>query len=273
MQNSKLQFKLKKFRRLVWKFYKARRRDLPWRNTQDPYHILVSEVMLQQTQVARVMEKYPLFLRRFPTVRSLAKAPLSAVLKEWSGLGYNRRAKFLKQAAENIVAQHNGRVPDSFGALFALPGVGESTAGGILAFAYNTPVVFIETNIRRVFIHHFFQDKKRVSDKDIVPLVQEALDRTHPREWYYALFDYGTHLAATIPNPNVRSRHYAKQSVFKGSVRETRGLILKSLSRSSHSLPELVRSNELDVKICRQALTALIKEGFVMKKKNICMLR
>jgi A/G-specific adenine glycosylase len=229
--------------------------------------------MLQQTQVARVMEKYPLFLRRFLTVRSLAKAPLSAVLKEWSGLGYNRRAKFLKQVAEKIVTQHDGRVPNSFDALIALPGVGESTAGGILAFAYDTPVVFIETNIRRVFLHHFFHNKRNVPDSKIFPLVEKTLARKNPREWYYALFDYGTHLAATIPNPNVRSRHYAKQSKFEGSFREARGLILKSLSRSPHSLPELVQSNGLDIKICRQALTALIKEGFIMKKKNIFMLR
>ena len=266
MQNVKVQVKIRKFRRLVRNFYKKNRRDMPWRRTRNAYHILVSEVMLQQTRVSRVMEKYPAFLKRFPTVQSLAHAPLSAVLKEWSGLGYNRRAKFLKQAAEKIVRSHQGRVPATLKELARLPGVGKSTAGGVLAFAYNTPTVFIETNIRRVFLHHFFPNQKNIPDSRIFPLVEKSLDRANSREWYYALFDYGAHLAETMPNPNVRSLHYARQTKFKGSFREARGKILRTLISNPRTFAYLVHLHELDKTVCGQALRALIREGFVRRR-------
>ena len=266
MQKAKLQFKIKKFQQLVRDFYKNNKRNLPWRHTRNPYHILVSEVMLQQTQVSRVMEKYPAFLKRFPTIQSLAQAPLAAVLKEWGGLGYNRRAKFLKIIAEEIVLRHSGKVPSNLPELIALPGVGESTAGGILAFAYNKPAVFIETNIRRAFLHHFFPNQKNVPDSKILPLVEKSLNRTNSREWYYALFDYGTHLTETMPNPNVRSLHYTRQSKFKGSFREVRGEILRALILAPRTFAYLVHLNGLDRMVCRQALRALIHEGFVRRR-------
>lgn len=273
MQNSKSEFEIKKFKKIVKRFYKDSGRDMPWRKTRDPYKILVSEVMLQQTQVARVMEKYPTFIKRFPTVGSLARAPFSTVLKEWSGLGYNRRAKFLRQAAEKIVARHSGRVPDSLDALIALPGVGKSTAGGILAFAHNKPAVFIETNIRRVFIHHFFPHKKHVADTNILPLVEQTLDYKNPREWYYALFDYGTHIAETLPNPNRKSAHYLKQSRFSGSERQLRGQILKSLLVRPFSRGELLRLSNLTPTKTLTVLHNLITEGFIQKQGSRYMLK
>ena len=239
--------KIEQLQERVRAYYRAHKRNFPWRETRNPYRILVSEVMLQQTQVARVLVKYPEFIGAFPTVQTLAKAPLAEVLRVWQGMGYNRRAKFLKQASKEIVERHNGKIPSTIAELLSLPGVGKSTAGGILAFAYNIPVAFIETNIRRVFIHHFFPKKKTVSDSDILPLVEATLNTANPREWYYALFDYGTHLAQMMPNPNRRSRHHAKQSVFEGSRRQIRGRVLRVLLTNKETAGELFRHTKMAV--------------------------
>ena len=185
----------KSFQKHIWKYYHSSGRDFAWRNTKDPYAILLSEIMLQQTHVSRVEEKYPQFLSVFPTVAELANASLASVVRAWQGMGYNRRAKHLKHAAEIITEQYSGYVPDAWENLVNLPGIGPATTGGVLSSAFNKPVVFIETNIRRVFIHHFFQNKEGVGDREILPLVEQTLDHHNPREWYWALFDYGTHLA------------------------------------------------------------------------------
>jgi len=228
------------FRQTVYAYYHKHKRDLPWRQTTNPYHILVSEIMLQQTQVARVEVKYREFLRAFPTVKKLADAPLADVLRVWQGMGYNRRAKMLHEAGKLIVHKHGGRFPKDMVTLMTLPGVGQSTAGGICAYAYDMPVVFIETNIRRVYIHHFFGNKRGVTDANIRPLVEATLDHNHPRDWYSALMDYGTHLALTRENPNRRSKHYMKQKPFKGSDREIRGAIIKILADRSLMEKELL---------------------------------
>src|SRR3989344_8269276 len=147
--------KIKNFRHDVWDYYKNNgRHGLPWRLTKDPYRILVSEVMLQQTQVARVIGKYKAFLIRFPNARRLAEAPLSDVLKAWSGLGYNRRTKYLKAAAEVIVRGYGGRGPKASIVLRTIPGIGPYTASAVRVFAFNEPDVLIETNIRAAFIHY-----------------------------------------------------------------------------------------------------------------------
>ncbi len=264
---------IEKFRKIVKNFYKEHRREMPWRKTRDPYRILVSEIMLQQTQVSRVLEKYPLFIKRFPTIKTLAKAPLSAVLRQWSGLGYNRRAKFLKQMAEIIVTKHQARVPEQFETLIKLPGVGKSTAGGILAFGFNKPAIFIETNIRRVFLHHFFPNKKNVSDLKILPFLEMTMDRKNPREWYYALFDYGTHLGQTVTNPNRRSRHYTKQSRFSGSRRQLRGHILKSLFARPKTIEQILQSVEARGTPVQGIVHDLLNEGFIKKRGIWYMLK
>jgi A/G-specific adenine glycosylase len=187
--------------------------------------------MLQQTQVARVAEKFPAFLATFPDIATLAAAPLRGVLSAWQGLGYNRRAVALHRAATLLVAEHGGRVPDDRDALLALPGVGPSTAGGILAFAFNRPVVLLETNIRRVFLHHFFPGREPVPDREILPLVEATMDRNHPREWYWALMDLGSDLRRLPVNPNLRSPAYRPQSPFNGSDRQIRGQLLRALLR------------------------------------------
>lgn len=230
---------VKTFQKTVLGFYRASGRDFSWRHTTDPYHILVSEIMLQQTQVKRVEEKYPEFIKRFPTVSKLARAHIQSVLKMWQGMGYNRRALNLHKAAQKIVKDYGGIIPKRTEELVALPGVGPSTAGGVLAYAYNTPVVFIETNIRRVFIHHFFPKQESVSDNELLPYIEQTLDHDNPRQWYWALMDYGTHLSSVTVNPNRRSKHYSRQSAFEGSVRQVRGEILRQSLAGSYD-PDVI---------------------------------
>jgi A/G-specific adenine glycosylase len=202
---------------------------LPWRGTTDPYRIFVSEVMLQQTQVDRVVGKYRQFVRAFPSWRSLARARLDRVLAVWRGLGYNRRALWLKRAAEAVAERHGGRLPRDVHELERLPGVGEATARSIAAFAFNEPTVFIETNIRSVFLHHFFPGRSKVGDCQLLPLVERTLDRRNPARWYSALMDYGVYLKRHHGNPSRRSRHHVRQAPFEGSDRQVRGRILTAL--------------------------------------------
>ena len=163
-----------RFRERVLDFYQRNgRHSLPWRKTTDPYHILVSEIMLQQTQVSRVMVKYPLFISAFPDIQSLAEASLTEVLGVWKGMGYNRRAIALRDIAGIVVSGFSGVIPDDETVLSGFPGIGKATASSIVAFAFDRPVVFIETNIRRVYIHCFFSDQVQVSDREILPLVSE----------------------------------------------------------------------------------------------------
>ncbi|MFA7308539.1 MAG: A/G-specific adenine glycosylase [Patescibacteria group bacterium] len=260
---------VEKFQETIWDFYAKEKRSMPWRNTSDGYAILVSEIMLQQTQVERVRVKYEEFLRAFSTFEALATAPLSAVLLVWQGLGYNRRAKFLKQCAEIVMTNHNGTLPRTPQELIMLPGIGKGTVGSLLAFVYNRPVAFIETNIRRIFIHHFFPNHEQVSDADILPLVEATLDPHNPREWYYALMDYGTYLVRQVPNPNRKSKHHIRQSRFEGSTRQVRGAIMRELTKN----PEGLSITQLDMILpCTReqithALTSLIKDGLLVEKQ------
>ncbi len=258
---------VKQFKKEVWNFYKKAGRRLPWRETKDPYHILVSEIMLQQTGVNRVLPKYEEFLQSFPTVRALANAPLTEVLGIWIGLGYNRRAKFLWQAAKVITETVGETFPRTMNELVKLPGVGTSTAGALLNFSFETAHPFIETNIRTVYIHHFWKNAKtKVSDKDILALVEETLDRKNPREWFYALYDYGTHLKKTLHrDPAQKSRHYKKQSTFKGSFREKRAFILKLLIKEKVGQKNLKKlfAEKFKSEDFSEVLTSLKKDSLV----------
>lgn len=232
------------FNEVLWNYYNAHgRHDLAWRQPDsdgelDAYKVVVSELMLQQTQVSRVTIKYHEFLTTFPTVQSLANAELADVLKVWSGLGYNRRAKFLWQSARSVVGQ-NGTFPDTLSGLITLPGIGKNTAGAVLAYAYNKPQPFVETNVRTVFIHHFFNGTSEVADADILAKLGETLDHKHPREYYWALMDYGSHLKQTIGNVSRQSKTYTKQSKFEGSKRQVRGEVLRQLAEQPMTLNEL----------------------------------
>ncbi len=253
-----------RFRNEIYGYYEAHGRDMPWRGTTDPYAIMVSEIMLQQTQVDRVKEKYVQFMQAFPDFRSLAGAGLRDVLAAWKGLGYNRRAQALKSLAAEVMEKFGGVLPHDKGALVLLPGVGDATAGAILAYAFNLPAVFIETNIRRVFIHWFFADREGVRDGDILPLVDETLDRNDPRRWYWALMDYGTMLKRTVENPNRKSARYQKQPPFKGSDREIRGAVLGLLvAQGPLTTEELCRLLETDRQRAAGIMSRLEKEGLV----------
>lgn len=256
------------FRRAVWKHYREHgRHDLPWRKTRDPYRILVSEIMLQQTQVPRVLEKYTRFLKHFPSVRALARSPLAAVLKEWSGLGYNRRGKYLRDTAQVIVNEYKGDFKKATAE--RLPGVGPYTRAAVRTFAFNEPHMMIETNVRAVFIHHFFPAAKQVNDRDLVPLIEKAAEGQDPREWYWALMDYGSHLKKLHVNPTRRSSHYAMQSRFVGSLREVRGAIMKMLnSEGAHGDRAIARKLEFEERFIRQALAGLKKDGLITGTKG-----
>jgi len=219
---------IERFRAAVYDHYERHGRDFPWRRTTDPYCILVSEVMLQQTQTKRVAQKYVEFIARFPDFGALAGATTAEVLAAWQGLGYNRRAQALHAAARNVCAGFGGRLPPEREALRSLPGIGPYTAAAVRAFAFNLPDAFIETNIRTVFIHEFFPGVEGVRDTDILPLVEATLDRDNPRRWYQALMDYGAALKES-GNPSRRSAHHRPQSRFDGSRRQARGVILRTL--------------------------------------------
>jgi len=260
---------IREFREAVYRFYdEAGRDDLPWRSTSDPYHIFVSEIMLQQTQVSRARDKYGEFLERFPDFGSLAQAPLRSVLSAWSGLGYNRRAQAMKRAAEVIVSKHGGGLPRGLEQLRSLPGIGPATAASISAFAFDEAHPFIETNIRTVFIHYFFHDREGVTDAEILPLVEQTLDRARPRRWYSALMDYGVMLKREHANPSRRSAHHARQGAFEGSDRQARGLIVKALTRKALTVKELAKVTGLSYQKIRRNAGKLAGEGMIGEKKG-----
>jgi len=256
------------FREEVLGLYRASGRSFPWRETRDPWSILVSEFMLQQTQTDRVVPKYLAWMEAFPTPAALACAPLSEVLRLWSGLGYNRRALALARSASRI--ESLGRFPCEEAELLELPGVGPYTARAVLAFAFSRPVVLIETNIRSVFLHRFFQGEEGVPDSRILPAVEATLDRSDPRTWYYALMDYGAALKRRIGNPNKRSAHYAKQSPFADSNRRIRGALLKALgARGGADADELAAALPFARERVVKALAELKAEGFVAESRGV----
>ncbi|GAX59734.1 A/G-specific DNA glycosylase [Candidatus Scalindua japonica] len=257
---------IRKFQDEIYSFYKKNGRDLPWRMTSDPYHILVSEIMLQQTQVQRVMEKYELFIRIFPDFYSLSNAPLQKILKTWQGMGYNRRAIALKKIAQKIVNEFDGNLPTSVETLMTFPGIGRATASAIAAFAFQCTTVFIETNIRRVFIHYFFPDTENVKDSDILPLVEKTVCTSNPREWYYALMDYGVMVKQNYENPNRKSAHYKRQSPFEGSNRQIRGMVLKLLVQEPNiSARQIGQKLNTHKDKLEYIIAQLVKEGFIKK--------
>jgi A/G-specific adenine glycosylase len=241
------------FMTIVWEYYRASGRSMPWRNPEtdgsfDPYKIMVSEIMLQQTQVPRVIDKFNQCIRSFPNVASLADASLGDILRVWQGLGYNRRAKYVHQAAQKIMTDFGGVFPTDIPSLTSLPGVGINTAGAIMTYAYNKPVIFIETNIRTVLIHHFFADQEVVSDAQMIPILRECVgslegeSSTHSyREWYWAMMDYGAYLKRTVGNKSRSSSIYTKQSTFSGSRRQVRGSVLRILAEKPVTIKELLR--------------------------------
>lgn len=248
---------IRQFQDKVWAYYAEHKRPMPWRERHDFYSVLVSELMLQQTQVPRVLTKFADFMERFPTIEDLANAPLADVLIAWQGLGYNRRAKFLHSAAHVVVSTGEPRTLDE---LQKLPGIGPNTAAAMLAYIYNQPVVFVETNIRTVFLHEFFPGRSSVTDSEILVYVEKAVDQQNPREWYWALMDYGTYLKSQGKGSILRSTHYKKQPAFKGSLREVRGYIVRALAEGPVALTSLEFQDDIRFK---PALQGLIDDGLV----------
>lgn len=299
---------VKRFQDTIYHYYQHNKRSFPWRETANPYHILISEVMLQQTQVQRVITKYNEFIAAFPSVEILARATLAEVYQVWQGMGYNRRALYLQKTAESIVKKYVSTIPKTVEELQKLPGIGYNTSCAIVAFAFNKPVVFIETNIRSVFIHEFgrsiprfsapmgalprpvssppqakpdrdgesqvaqneyFRPYDSIDDKDILPLIEQTLDQKNPREWYWALMDYGAYLKKKYPNPSRKSKHYNKQSRFEGSNRQLRGKILKFAAKHPNlTKKKLYQLLKEDRDRIDEILTQMEKEGFVVIKKS-----
>ncbi|HUU99675.1 MAG TPA: hypothetical protein VMW32_01815 [Bacteroidales bacterium] len=225
--------------------------------------------MLQQTQVERVIEKYQRFISAFPDFSSLSQASLHDILSIWQGLGYNRRAIALKQIAHEVITKYDGILPFSADILIQLPGIGKATASAIAAFAFNQPAVFIETNVRRVFIHFFFQDRDNVKDSELLPLIERALDQDNPRQWYYALMDYGVMLKKEFGNANRKSFHYQRQAPFQGSQRQLRGLVLKTVLQAPKvTETTIIKKLKKEPKKIKETLKQLQMEGFIRKERN-----
>lgn len=245
---------------------------MPWRRTRDPYRIMVSEIMLQQTQVSRVLIKYPEFIKAFPTIESLAAAPRKNLLQSWSGLGHWRRVLFLQQAAKTIHQTYRGVFPRDPKTLEQLPGIGHYTARAMACFAFNNPEAFIDTNIRRVYLHFFFKKKRSVSDKEILSVANKAVWRQNPREWHYALFDYG----ATVlkdKGVNKRSRHYVKQSRFEGSFRSFRTAVMRFLLEQPNQKAPTGKIRRMLLKSgnpypVEKVLRALEKDGLIKRQRT-----
>ncbi len=248
----------------VMRHFESYGRDLPWRKGINSYHVLVSEMMLQQTGVERVIPKYQEFTKKFPTLSSLAKASLPKVLLAWQGLGYNRRAKFLHDTSRDILSRHKGHIPRDLTSLEKLPGIGHYTARAIAIFAFNRSEVCIETNIRTVFLYHYFPFSKKVPDSHILSHISRLLlVTTHlkisPREWYNALMDYGAHLKESGVRVNKKSSGYRSQKRFEGSHRQVRGAVLRELLKHPRKRETLPYTPE-DI---ARALSSLEREGII----------
>ncbi len=254
---------VKQTQEMILTWYRQNRRDLPWRHTQDPYAILVSEIMLQQTQVERVIPYYVAWLCQFPDFAALAAAPTAQVLKAWSGLGYNSRAIRLQQLAREVLAQHQGKLPEDKDTLRSLPGIGPYTAAAVQAFAFNKPAPVLDTNVRRVLLY-LFHLPEATDKKDLEAICLRTIPEGRSRDWFNALMDYGS-VILTAKKTGIPP--LSRQGRFAGSTRQARGRIVKTLlAHPSLSLKEL--QCRIDHPALEQALHKLVQEGIVVRKKG-----
>jgi A/G-specific adenine glycosylase len=259
---------------LSW--YKENARQLPWRRTRDPYAILVSEVMLQQTQVDRVLPYYTRFLERFPTVEDLAAAPTADVIRIWSGLGYNRRAVNLQRAARTVVDELGGSFPVEPADLKKLPGIGAYTAGAIAAFAHERDVTFLDTNMRRVISRVIFGSES-APEPDAIRAADSLLPRGHSWTWNQALIEFGAlqctarrpacivcplrEVCAAYPTMQIALQlkssrpSHAKSEPFESTTRFYRGRIVEALRALPEDEPEGIPLDELGLKV-REGFTS-----------------
>ena len=253
---------------MIWQKGAELYRDMPWRQDTRPYYVLVSELMLQQTQVDRVIPKFTAFIERFPDEAALSEAPLADVLTMWSGLGYNRRAKFLHESAKRITNDFGGVFPRTAVEVRTLPGVGEGTTGAIMTYAFNAVQPFIETNVRTVYFHHFFHDHDSVTDAQIMEMLVLTMATDTPRDFYWALMDYGSWLKRQGAGRNKLSTGYKKQSPLKGSVREVRGQIVRLLTGGPLREIEVRTALRADNRF-EAALAGLVRDGLVTESSGL----
>ncbi len=257
--------------REVKKHYKKEgRHTLPWRVVQTPYTVFISECMLQQTPVDRVIPKFKTFARAFPSFSLLGNAGLSEVYARWQGLGYNRRAKYVRDAAKILSEKYGGVLPKSKEDLMRLPGVGPYTAGAILAFAYGNPDAFVETNIRTAVIYHVYPKKKNVPDVAILRVLEKIKPAKGKaaKEWYAALMDYGTHLKRSGVKLNHKSAGYVKQKAFKGSQREVRGAVIREIHKTSLTAAALYKKLPFEKTNIKNVLKNLNSEGLIACRRG-----
>ncbi|NHI93999.1 MAG: Fe-S cluster assembly protein HesB [Candidatus Lokiarchaeota archaeon] len=259
------QLKIKAFQEKIFAWWERHKRSFPWRKTNNPYKILVSEFMLQQTQTTRVKEIYRAFLRIFPTIESLAKSKPSEVLRFWSQnrLGYNRRALWLHEAANQIVKNEN--FPKTIKELRDLKGIGPYASRSILIFAFNSNIATVDTNIRRILIAEGFA-REETSDKDLLEIATQLLPKDRSRDWHNALMDYGA-IKLTSIKTGIKPR--SKQSKFKGSNRQFRGKVVEYLTKINVAEKEkIIRACKIPKDKIEQVLNSLIKDGLVIKEQN-----
>ena len=252
------------FSHFVWQWYATHKRDFIWRETSDPYHILLSELMLQQTQTERVIPKYTLFLNTWPTLNALCHASLTDVLYAWKGLGYNKRAKALHSIA-SLSEQYHYTLPPDESVLLSFPMIGPATASAIRSFAFGQKSIYLETNIRRVIIHHFFSTSEKVHDKEIREILMSLMEiQDDAKNWYYALMDYGVNLKKIGINPNRRSSHYKKQSPFENSHRQIRSTLLFIITTEGiQKESDLIEKSSFEEERILYALQSLQQDGFI----------
>ncbi len=252
------------FQNMIFDWWKRNKRDLSWRRTHDPYKILVSEVMLQQTQVFRVIPKYSEFIQAYPTVSDLAQASTADILRMWKGMGYNRRALYLKKTAEIITTQFGAEFPDNEEELVKLPGLGTYTARALLVFAFKQNIAAVDINIRKIIIHFFFHD---IDQKP--PVIQKVADQLVPArmswEWHQALMDYG---AIEMPKLKIKKIRKSDGIPFKETNRYFRGRIIDMLRVGDIGELDLQKKFHKPSKFLSSIIDGLVKDGLVKREKG-----
>lgn len=270
--------KKEEFQAFIFAWWEKNKRDLPWRRTHNPYRILVAEIMLQQTQVLRVIPKYAEFIEAYPTLNSLARASTADMLRLWKGIGYNRRALYLKKTAEMVVGEYNGKFPKEEQLLVELPGLGTYTARAILVFAYKQNIAAVDTNIRKT-ITHFFFDGKPQKEKIIQSVADQLVPKGKSWEWHQALMDYGALALPRTVNPDpigVNREQITKKKPFKDSNRFFRGRIIDILREKEMKELELIddcaREYDRSEDFIQSILQGLEKDALIVRKNGILTL-
>ena len=254
------------FQKKIWLFWKENQRDLPWRETTDPYKIFISELMLQQTQVDRVILKYIEFIKKYPTMNSIVKATDAEIIRLWKGLGYNRRALYARKAMEYLLKHFNGIFPTNEKDLRKLPGIGEYTAKAILSFALHQKVTLIDTNIRQV-VEVEFAGGKKLPEHTLFLIVKKIMPKKETWLWHQALMDYN----ALFLSKNKERKKAVNKIPFKKSNRYVRGRIIDLLRTKSYLKVKLItamKNYEKSKEDVEKAVNTLIKDGLIVQKGN-----